>query len=143
MAKKLLSGKDNTNGFQKNPQNINKTGANRKTIAKVNIELQDKGYPEATKNDIISCYLRLIQVEIPQLTKLIESKEQPALIRIVGKAILSGKGFDVIERVLDRGIGKATNSLDVKVEEVLDTSSMTTEELIKRAAALRKIKGKE
>lgn len=32
MAKKLLSGKDNTNGFQKNPQNINKTGANAKSI---------------------------------------------------------------------------------------------------------------
>jgi len=31
----------------------------------------------------------------------------------------------------------------VEVKEVLDTSSMTTEELIKRAAALRKIKGKE
>lgn len=27
MAKKVLSGKDNTNGFQKNPQNINRKGA--------------------------------------------------------------------------------------------------------------------
>ena len=136
-----MANKKNIVPFQMKPgETLNPNGRPRKTISAVNIELQDKGYPEATKNDIISCYLRLIQVEIPELKSLIESKEQPALVRIVGKAILSGKGFDVIERVLDRGIGKATNTLDVKVEEFMDTSSMTTEELIKRARAIEKIK---
>jgi hypothetical protein len=93
-------------GFDKNPQNINKTGANRKTISAVNIELEGLGYTEATKNDIISCYLRLVQIPIPELEAKVKDGTQPALIRIVGKAILGGKGFDVIEKILDRGIGK-------------------------------------
>ncbi len=113
MAKKVLSGKDNTNGFQKNPQNINKTGANRKSIATVNVDLEANGYKAASKQDIIDCYLRLINIDLKELGDMVKDDSQPAMIRIVGKAILSGKGFDVIEKVLDRGIGKADNKVDV------------------------------
>jgi len=100
-------------GFDKRPENINKTGANRKTISKVNIELEQEGCTEASKNDITSCYLRLIQLSIPELEKKVKDETQPALIRVVGKSILSGKGFDVIEKILDRGIGKVVSSLEV------------------------------
>jgi len=96
-------------GFDKRPQNINKTGANRKTISAVNVELEASGATEATKQDITSCYLRLIQLSIPELEAKVKDSQQPALVRIVGKAIISGKGFDVIEKVLDRGIGKPVN----------------------------------
>jgi hypothetical protein len=113
MAKKVLSGKDNTNGFQKNPQNINRTGANRKSIASVNVDLESNGYKAASKQDIINCYLRLINIDLKELGDMVKDDSQPAMIRIVGKAILSGKGFDVIEKVLDRGIGKADNKVDV------------------------------
>jgi hypothetical protein len=100
-------------GFDKRPQNINKTGANRKTISYVNLELEALGYTEATKHDITSCYLRLVQLTIPELEAKVKDVTQPALVRIVGKAILSGKGFDVIEKILDRGIGKATGTIEV------------------------------
>ena len=103
-------------GFDKRPQDINKTGANRKTIATVNIELEKSGYTEATKIDIVSCYLRLIQIALPDIKKMVEDDSQPAMIRIVGKAILSGKGFEVIEKVLDRGIGKVEQGL--KIDQV-------------------------
>lgn len=94
-------------GFDKRPQNINRTGANRKTISKVNIDLEEAGATEASKKDITSCYLRLIQLTIPELKAKVKDSEQPALISIVGKAILSGKGFDIIEKMLDRSIGRA------------------------------------
>lgn len=102
-------------GFDVNPQNINRTGANRKTIAAVNIDLETAGHTEASKQDIVSCYLRLINLPIPELEALVKNDNQPALIRIVGKAILSGKGFDVIDKILDRGIGKAMQTMDVSV----------------------------
>jgi hypothetical protein len=100
-------------GFDKNPQNINKTGANRKSIASVNVDLEANGYKAASKQDIIDCYLRLINIDLKELGDMVKDDSQPAMIRIVGKAILSGKGFDVIEKVLDRGIGKADNKVDV------------------------------
>ena len=96
----------------KKGQTLNPNGRPRKTISAVNVELEASGATEATKQDITSCYLRLIQLSIPELEAKIKDSQQPALVRIVGKAILSGKGFDVIEKVLDRGIGKP----DQKVE---------------------------
>lgn len=101
-------------GFDKNPQNINRTGANRKTIASVNIDLEKNGYTAANQKDIIDCYMRLVNVDIPELSKMINDNQQPAMIRIVGKAIVSGKGFDVIESMLNRSIGKAVQNVDVK-----------------------------
>ncbi len=103
-------------GFDKRPENINRTGQNRKLISSVNKELELLGFKEATKTDILSCYLRLIQLPIPDLSKMVADNEQPALIRIVGKEILSGRGFDVIEKILDRGIGKPDQKLNVDAE---------------------------
>ena len=113
MAKKVLSGKDNVNGFQKNPQNINRNGRPRKMIADVIDELEKQGIKAATKPDIQDIYMRLINIEIPELEKIVKDAEQPVLVRIVGKNILSGKGFDIIEKMLDRSIGKAEQKTDI------------------------------
>jgi len=112
-------------GFDKRPQNINKTGANRKTISAVNVELEASGATEATKQDITSCYLRLIQLSIPELEAKVKDSQQPALIRIVGKAIISGKGFDVIEKVLDRGIGKPDQSVEVQSKNIIQFQNVS------------------
>jgi len=113
MAKKILSGKDNTNGFQKNPQNINRNGRPRKLIADVIAELEKQGIKAATKSDIQDIYMRLINVEIPELEQIVKDTTQPVLVRIVGKNVLSGKGFDIIEKMLDRSIGKAEQKTDI------------------------------
>ena len=113
MAKKVLSGKDNVNGFQKNPQNINRNGRPRKMIADVIAELEKQGIKAATKPDIQDIYMRLINVEIPELEQIVKDPTQPVLVRIVGKNVLSGKGFDIIEKMLDRSIGKAEQKTDI------------------------------
>ena len=113
MAKKVLSGKDNVNGFQKNPQNINRYGRPRKMIADVIAELEKQGIKAATKSDILDIYMRLINMEIPELEQIVKDPKQPVLVRIVGKNILSGKGFDTIEKMLDRSIGKAEQKTDI------------------------------
>ena len=104
-------------GFNKNPKNINRTGLNRKTIASVNLDLEAKGYKEATAKDIFSCYLRLVNLPIPELKLMVEDEKQPVMTRVVGKAILSGKGFDIIEKMFDRGIGKPETNTNVKFPE--------------------------
>jgi len=101
-------------GFDKNPNNINRNGRPRKTISVVNTELEANGYTEATGQEIKSCYLRLLNIDIPELQKMVGANDQPALVRIVGKAILSGKGFDVIEGMLNRSIGKTTTPLSLE-----------------------------
>ncbi len=102
-----------SNGLDKNPQNINKTGLNRKTISSVNKELEEKGVTEATPNDIKSCYLRIINLSEEEIKTLSEDTKQPALVNVVSKAIMKGKGLDIIEKLLDRAIGKAQQHTDL------------------------------
>jgi hypothetical protein len=42
---------------------------------------------------------------------MIKNENQPVLIRIVGKSILSGKGFDILEKMLSRAIGTPTQTI--------------------------------
>lgn len=112
MAKKILSGKDNTNGFQKNPQNINRSGANRKLVSSVIKELQEKGVEPATAGEIKDSYLRFLNLSEKELMEISKDTEQPMLNRIVANAIISNKGFEVIQQLLDRAIGKANQSID-------------------------------
>ncbi|MBS3739716.1 MAG: hypothetical protein KGY51_12115 [Psychroflexus sp.] len=123
---------DNTNGFQKNPQNINRKGRPRKLVGTVNIELEKKGVKEVSKEEIKSCYLRLINLEIDELQEMIENKEQPVLIRVVGKNILSGKGFDIIDKILDRSIGKSEQKTDITTKgESVNNIEISTDQIDK------------
>ena len=91
----------------------NPNGRPRKTIGQVNKDLEKQGYKAATATEIADCYLRLINLDVPKLKEMITDTGQPALIRVVGKLILEGKKYDIIEKVLDRAIGRAVQQMDV------------------------------
>lgn len=113
--------------FKKGDKRINRKGRPKKLIGTVNEELENKGFKEATKQEILSCYLRLINVGIPELEKIEKDKKHPALVRIVSENILSGKGFDIIERMLDRSVGRPEQKTDItsKGEKVTSTPTRT------------------
>ena len=115
-------------GFDKNPQNINRKGRPRKLISDVIAQLEEQGIKPATKTDIQDIYMRLMNVEIPELEQIVKDSTQPVLVRIVGKSVLSGKGFDIIEKMLDRSIGKAMNSIDLNAN--VQSTNLTREEFL-------------
>lgn len=112
--------KQSVGGFQKNPQNINRSGANRKTVASINLELEKRGITEVSKDDIKSCYLRMINMTITELEEISESENEPTLYRVVAEALLSGKGFEIIEKLLERAIGKPEQKSDIKLDAELN-----------------------
>ena len=111
--RKVKGGKGGEIHLLEKGETANPNGRPRKTINSVNKELEEQGIKPATANEIKDIYLRLINMEIAELKKLVEDLKQPALIRIVGKKILSDKGFDIIDKMLDRAIGKAQQAVDV------------------------------
>ena len=104
----------------------NPNGRPKKTIRIVNDELLAAGYKPSKPLEISDCYLTLINLPIKELEAKVKEVNQPALVRIVGKAILSGKGFDVLEKMLDRSIGKAVQQIDM-------THEITTKDIIAKA----------
>ena len=98
-------------------ETANPNGRPRKTINSVNKELEEQGIKPTTANEIKDIYLRLINMEMADLKVMVENQKQPALIRIIGKKILSDKGFDIIDKMLDRAIGRPTQSIDLGVND--------------------------
>ena len=82
-------------------------------------ELEAQGIRQTTKTEIQKVYLMLINQAIPDLENIAKDSKHPALVRIVTKAILSGKGFEIIEKILDRSIGKPDAKMDVEMNEPL------------------------
>jgi hypothetical protein len=93
-------------------ETANPNGRPRKLVSDVIKELENQGVKPVTKQEIQDVYMRLINLEMPDLEAKVKDGKQPALVRIVGKAILSGKGYEVVERMLDRSIGKPDSKIE-------------------------------
>lgn len=84
----------------------------KKWVAYINDRLKSKGFEPAKKSEIEEIYLHLINLPQNELEKLLKDQKQPMLVRIVIRNMLDSKrGFDIIEKILDRWIGKPTQSL--------------------------------
>jgi hypothetical protein len=128
---KNIKPEDNPKPFKKG-QSGNPNGRPRKLISDTIKNMEKKGIKETTVQEIKSVYLRLINHSKDELQEVIDDTNQPALNGIVAQNILSGKGFEVIDKMLDRAIGKATQSMDVttggdKINNSLD--KLSTQEL--------------
>jgi hypothetical protein len=59
--------------------------------------------------------MSLLQLEDKEIMNLAQDKTKPILVNILAKNMRGDRGFDIIEKMLDRGIGKAVQPFeDVK-----------------------------
>lgn len=75
--------KSNTGGFQKNPQNINRTGANRKTYTAYIQELRKKGYSAPTKSEYFEMVGMFLVMNEDDLNEFAEDKTKAYWLRIL------------------------------------------------------------
>ena len=111
----------------------------RRTIEVCNAELKADWYPPATKQQIEELYMSMVNVGEEKLDQIIIDKELPMINRIVARNMKGGKGFDIIERMIDRAHGKAVQKEEVKHTGLIattDASSMTSAELDKYIAGI-------
>lgn len=85
-----------------------------KLAANVIAALLKEGYTEVSATDVSSVYKLLLNVPIDQLKTMANAADQPALVRVVARALVQGKGLDVVERMVDRAHGRTVNTLAVQ-----------------------------
>lgn len=83
MAKGDFGNKRNENGFQKNPQNINRTGANRKSFSTINEALKKKGIQPLKKNELIESYTLIFNATEDELKRIAVDKKTPFALRLI------------------------------------------------------------
>ncbi len=101
-----------SNGFQKNPQNINKKGRPKKIYS----YLKEKGF---SKNDINTAFGELAFHSFPELKTIVTDEEQPALFRIVAKqlhAAFQKSDWSRIREIMEHVIGKPYQEVGGKME---------------------------
>ena len=107
-------GKEDIQKFKfKKGQTGNPNGRPKKTISQILELFSEQGHKLPTALEIRDTYLYLTIMPQSELKTIIEDKEQPMLMRICAQNILSKKGFEIIEKMLDRAIGKATNKTEI------------------------------
>ena len=83
------------------------------TVRKVIDDLEAAGYQPASRTDIMNMYTALVGLPLEDLTEIASDAKRPMIARIVAKALLAPKGFENVERIIDRIVGKPTQRSEV------------------------------
>jgi hypothetical protein len=97
-------------------------------------EYKALGFEPITKAQIKEAYEILINLPEEVIIAACKEKKSPMLIRIVGKSMLAGKGFEIVERMIDRAQGRpAQGNLnltgDLNLHNQADLSKLTDDDL--------------
>ena len=91
----------------------NPEGRPPRLLSTITAELKAKGYERATANQVADAFETLMNVPEDELVKMVKDTKSPMSLRIVGKAMVTAKGWEVLQAMLDRAHGKAKQSVDV------------------------------
>lgn len=116
-------------GFDKNPNNINRKGRPRRLVSSIVKELKEKGIAQVTPNDIIDIYESYLNLESKEIAEIANNEDNPYFARRVAKEMLSGKGFDIIERMIDRVHGKPKQATELTGKDGKDLIPPTITEI--------------
>ena len=100
-------------GFDKNPNNINRKGRPRRLVSSIIQDLKEKGIVQVKATDIVEAFEMLFNLESKEIAEIANNDNNPYFIRRVAKEMLSGKGFDIIERMIDRVHGKPKQATEI------------------------------
>ena len=101
----------NARKFKKG-QSGNPAGPPPRLLSTITAELRSKGYERATANQVAEAFETLMNVPEDELRKMVNEGKSPMSLRIVGKAMLTAKGWEVLQAMLDRAHGKAKQGVD-------------------------------
>lgn len=99
-------------GFHTNPERINRAGRPPRLVTTIVRELKELGYERVTSLQVVEVFEMLIGLPEEEIKALVVNPETPMSIRIVGKSMLSAKGFEVLQALLDRAHGRAKQHID-------------------------------
>ena len=91
----------------------NPNGRPPRLLSTITAELKAKGYERATANQVADAFETLMNVPQDELAKMVKDEKAPMSLRIVGKAMLTAKGWEVLQAMLDRAHGKAKQAVDL------------------------------
>ena len=112
MARKVKGRNGGTLHALEKGESGNLDGRPPKLLSTITAELKAKGYERATANQVADAFETLMNVPQNELADMVKDEKAPMSLRIVGKAMLTAKGWEVLQAMLDRAHGKAKQAID-------------------------------
>ncbi len=75
-----------------------------------------QGRGKTSKADIDLAYLTALEMDEDEMKRVASDKTAPMLVRIACRQLLKERGFDIMERMLDRAHGRAMQKTDVTTD---------------------------
>ena len=115
-------------------ETLNPNGRPPKTLTGVLKNLKDAGYERVTVAGVVEAYELLMGLDEDAIKKITKDKKEPMIMRIVGKAMLSPRGTDMIKEMMNRAHGKPKQTTDMNVKmEAVDLTGGLKEQIDKYA----------
>lgn len=92
--------------FDKNPQNINRSWRPRKQFSMILSEVESLWYKRPSHSEVVELCWLLLSLSKDDLKRVEKSDEYPMIMKIIASRLLSDKGFETVEKILDRMYGK-------------------------------------
>jgi len=115
MAKHEFKGNQSAKGkgLDKNPQNINKTGKNRRSFATINNDLKAKGIEPLTKTALVEAYSLIFNSTAEELEKIKEDPKTPFVLQLIIKELDGNGKTKAIADYRDYQFGRAEEKIDL------------------------------
>ena len=94
-------------------ETMNPHGRPRRAVREILNEWEKLGVRRVSKDDIMHAYETVINLTEKETEVISKDKDVPMLVRIVARALLEKRGFDMLEIILNRAYGKP----DQKIQE--------------------------
>ena len=109
------------NTFRDKPERINRRGRPRKLVSVVTDELKKQGYSAVAQSEIKEAYLTLLNLPMSKVKAIADpSKDNhPILYKLVAKELIGRRGQEMLERLLDRSIGRPDQNINIQQEQPL------------------------
>lgn len=92
--------------FDANPQNINRGGRPRKQFSVILSEVEELWYKSPSSSEIAQLCWLLLSLSEAELKRINRGDEFPMIMKIIASRLLSNRGFETVEKILDRIYGK-------------------------------------
>lgn len=100
--------------FKKGDPRINKQGRPKKLVGFINDELEAEGFDPVKPEHVKQAYLTICNLPYSRIKQMATDTQEdiPILYQLVAKEMLGKRGLEMLDKLLDRAVGKPTQTLE-------------------------------
>ncbi len=105
--------------FDANPQNINRGWRPRKQFSVILSEVENLWYKRPSDSEIAQLCWLLLSLSEKELKRIEKGDEFPMIMKIIASRLLSNRGFETVEKILDRIYGKTIQKWNLYEDKII------------------------